>query len=174
MPTQPDNRLDLPYTIGFCITGDKVLLLHRNSPPNQGKWNGLGGKIEVGEPPEEANAREIMEESGLDVDRAESVQFVGIVTWTVVGRDSENDHKGMYAYVIRFDEAPSWQSKMSDEGLLEWKSLDWAKDKANTEVVDNIPHFLPHMLTSTEPVRYHCQYNDGHLDGVKIMVLIES
>ena len=43
-------------------------LEHRNKKPNDihdGKWNGLGGKFEAGETPEECVIREVMEESGL-------------------------------------------------------------------------------------------------------------
>jgi NADH pyrophosphatase NudC (nudix superfamily) len=45
-------------------------LEHRNKKPNdihEGKWNGLGGKFEAGETPEECVIREILEESGLSV-----------------------------------------------------------------------------------------------------------
>ncbi len=43
-------------------------LEHRNKKVNdihQGKWNGLGGKFEAGETPEECVCREVLEESGL-------------------------------------------------------------------------------------------------------------
>lgn len=45
-------------------------MLHRVKKENdmhEGKWNGLGGKIEFGETPEENAIREIKEESGLIV-----------------------------------------------------------------------------------------------------------
>ena len=43
-------------------------LEHRNKKANdshEGKWNGLGGKFEPGETPEECVIREVIEESGL-------------------------------------------------------------------------------------------------------------
>ena len=45
---------DLPsanfiYTLCFLTRGDHILMLHRRRPPNQGLWNGVGGRIEVGE-----------------------------------------------------------------------------------------------------------------------------
>ncbi len=43
-------------------------MLHRTKKANdvhEGKWNGLGGKFEVGESPEECMLRELEEESGL-------------------------------------------------------------------------------------------------------------
>ena len=46
-------------------------LEHRNKKANdihEGKWNGLGGKFEAGETPEECLIREVYEESGLSID----------------------------------------------------------------------------------------------------------
>ena len=34
---------------------------------HEGKWNGLGGKFEAGETPEECVIREVLEESGLSI-----------------------------------------------------------------------------------------------------------
>jgi 8-oxo-dGTP diphosphatase len=45
-------------------------LVHRNKKANdihEGKWNGLGGKFEPGETPEECVIREVYEESGLTI-----------------------------------------------------------------------------------------------------------
>ena len=33
----------------------------------KGKWNGLGGKFEAGETPDECVVREVLEESGLSI-----------------------------------------------------------------------------------------------------------
>jgi 8-oxo-dGTP diphosphatase len=43
---------------------------HRNKKVNdihEGKWNGLGGKLEPGETPEECVVREVFDESGLTI-----------------------------------------------------------------------------------------------------------
>lgn len=47
-----------------------TLMVHRNKKVNdihEGKWNGLGGKFEAGETPEECVIREVFEESGLTI-----------------------------------------------------------------------------------------------------------
>jgi ADP-ribose pyrophosphatase YjhB (NUDIX family) len=47
--------------------GPKVLLVKRKYPPNEGRWSLPGGLVELGERVEEAAAREVKEETGLDV-----------------------------------------------------------------------------------------------------------
>jgi len=45
-------------------------MIHRIKKENdmhQGKWNGLGGKLDPGETPEECVIREVYEESGLAI-----------------------------------------------------------------------------------------------------------
>ena len=54
----------------LCYVRDRgrTLMLHRVKKANDmhaGKWNGLGGKLEHGETPEECAVREVYEESGL-------------------------------------------------------------------------------------------------------------
>lgn len=46
----------------------KTLMLHRNKKRNdmhEGRWVGIGGKVEQGESPEECIIREVFEESWL-------------------------------------------------------------------------------------------------------------
>ncbi len=55
-------------TLCYVKHDNKTLMIHRIRKVNdmhQGKWNGLGGKLEPGESPEECAIREINEESGL-------------------------------------------------------------------------------------------------------------
>ncbi|PIR18725.1 MAG: DNA mismatch repair protein MutT [Elusimicrobia bacterium CG11_big_fil_rev_8_21_14_0_20_64_6] len=55
-------------TLCYVRDGGRTLMLHRNKKDgdvHKGKWNGLGGKFNAGESPEECVVREIREESGL-------------------------------------------------------------------------------------------------------------
>ena len=55
-------------TLCYVVDGEKTLMLYRNKKEDdyhEGKWNGLGGKLEHGETPEECAVREVFEESGL-------------------------------------------------------------------------------------------------------------
>lgn len=60
----------IEYVLGFAFCGENpsVLLQERQSVsiPNLTKtWNGIGGKIEIGETPNEAVERESREETGI-------------------------------------------------------------------------------------------------------------
>jgi 8-oxo-dGTP diphosphatase len=57
-------------TLCYIKSHGKTLMVHRNKKPGDihaGKWNGLGGKFEPGESPEECVVRELREESGLEI-----------------------------------------------------------------------------------------------------------
>jgi 8-oxo-dGTP diphosphatase len=86
-------------------------MLHKAKGYQQGKWNGLGGKFEGGESPEECMKRETFEESGLVVEEA---QLKGFLTWPDF--DGEDDWYAFVFVVTKF----SGEVKASDEGELTW------------------------------------------------------
>lgn len=57
-----------------------VLLIKKKKGLGQGKYNGPGGKIEKGESPEKAAAREVKEETGINVLDIEPRGFIEFVT----------------------------------------------------------------------------------------------
>ena len=70
----------------------KYLMLHRIKKENdmkKNKWVGIGGKFEDKESPEECNAREVFEETGLVVNTAE---YRGIVTFVSDEFETEYMH----------------------------------------------------------------------------------
>ncbi len=92
---------------------------------HEGKWNGLGGKFEAGETPEECVLREVLEESGLSI---QNPKYCGLLLFT--------NFKGNDWYVFVFT-ASEFTGELieSPEGRLEWirdeKLLDlslWESD----------------------------------------------
>lgn len=101
-------------TLCYVRRRGKTLMLHRIKKANdihEGKWNGLGGKMEPGEMPEECVRREVWEESGLKI---LSPALKGILTFPLF--DGVNDWV-VFLYTCRRFKG---RLKDSDEGRLEW------------------------------------------------------
>ena len=96
------------------MDGERTLMLHRTKKKNdvhEGKWNGLGGKFETGETPEECAIREVKEESGLLM---KNPRMHGFITFPMF--DGKKDW-----YVFLFT-ASKFEGELIDshEGKLEW------------------------------------------------------
>jgi 8-oxo-dGTP diphosphatase len=108
-------------TLGYLRSGGKTLMIHRNKREqdmHKGKWNGLGGKLEPGETPEECIIREIREESGLTI---KDPRFKGILVFP--------RFKTSNWYVFVFV-AHEYEGELceNEEGYLEWIENDKLKD----------------------------------------------
>jgi 8-oxo-dGTP diphosphatase len=105
-------------------------MLFRNKKANdyhQGKWNGLGGKFEQGESPEDCAIREIKEESGLIV---KNLTMKGFITFPMF---DEKEDWHVFLFVVDEFEGELIESP---EGKLEWVPNDkllelnlWEGDK---------------------------------------------
>ncbi|HIW31523.1 MAG TPA: 8-oxo-dGTP diphosphatase [Candidatus Paenibacillus intestinavium] len=146
----------LKYTICFIRRGNELLLLNRVKAPNMGLWNGVGGKIEPSEQPIDGIIREIYEETGLRVDQ---VQVAGIVKWI-----SAEGESGMYLYYCELPIDTVYATPVEkDEGILAWKSIDWVLDQRNYGVVDNMKHFLPHLLAGNFECEHRFTYDQNDI-----------
>ncbi len=85
---KPRAYPDRPYVgVGIVVfRGDEVLLAQRGKPPNMGSWSIPGGAQELGETVHEAAARELREETGLEVDILGLVDVVDSIR-----RDDDGD-----------------------------------------------------------------------------------
>ena len=66
-------------TIAYLKKDGKTLLLHRikkKKDINEGKWIGVGGKLEPGESPDECVKREILEELDTEITIGEFVETI--------------------------------------------------------------------------------------------------
>ena len=71
----------VPRTLIFIMRDEDVLLIHKNKIDSYGysKLNGIGGHIEKGEEPNEAAKREVLEESGLLVEKLDLVAIIFMI-----------------------------------------------------------------------------------------------
>jgi len=100
-------------TLCYVKQGNKTLMLHRVKRVNDihaGKWNGLGGKFEPGESPEQCVIREVREESGLLIQRP---RYHGLLVFS----DFKDDD--WYVWVFTTTEFSGALSD-SSEGRLQW------------------------------------------------------
>lgn len=131
-------------TLAYVRRGRETLMLRRRergetaqpvrSVPAQGqtgRWNGLGGKFEAGESPEDCLRREVLEESGLTVQAAVLKGFI-----TFPDFDGEDDWYVFVYVVTRFSGTPM----ACDEGDLYWVP---SADLAQLPLWDGDHHFLP-------------------------------
>jgi 8-oxo-dGTP diphosphatase len=154
--------IDLTFTLAFLTNEDQILMLKRNNPPNKGKWNGVGGRIETGESPYQSVLREIEEETGLVLDR---LTFGGIMTW----EGFEIKSGGLYIFSANVDEK---YVIANGEGILNWQSRAFAFN--HPEVVDNIHYFLPPVLAGSNPLHYHFVYENGIIVDRSVRTLPNS
>lgn len=124
------------FTVLFLVTDGAVLLAMKKRGFGAGRWNGVGGKLEPGETPEQAAVRECQEEIGvtpLTIQKAAEIVF-------------DEQHGGgretIQAHVYM---ASAWQGDPveTEEMAPRWVQLDaipyeemWADD----------PYWLPQVL----------------------------
>ena len=140
-------------TLCYIKKDGKTLMLHRIKKPNDihaNKWNGLGGKMEKGETPEDGIIREVREESGLIL---KNPRLRGVLTFPDF--DGKND---WYAFVFT---AHEFEGDIidSDEGRLQWIENEqllslplWEGDRIFLPWLDKDSFFSGRFI-----------YKDGHL-----------
>ncbi|MFI5350376.1 MAG: NUDIX domain-containing protein [Elusimicrobiota bacterium] len=142
-------------TLCYVRSGGRTLMLHRNKKQGDvhlGKWNGLGGKIDPGESPDDCVVREVREESGLTISDA---RLRGVLTFPAF-RDGED-------WLVFVYTSTRFEGELGEcsEGELSWvddaKILDlplWEGDRI----------FLP-WLKADRFFSAKFTYRDGRLAG---------
>lgn len=150
------------YTLGFIKRKNEILMVNREKQPWKGCWNGLGGKIEQNEIPIKSMIREIKEETGITITSKQAL-FKGSLTWNTFTADGQ----GLYIFLIELDEDFDFPVPIKlNEGILDWKKIEWINDVNNLGVAYNIPHFLPLVLNDEKNYHYHCIFEGNHLISI--------
>ena len=102
------------------LDGHRVLLIKRGHEPLQGQWSLPGGGVELGETLERATAREVREETGLDV---EVGPIVDVLDRIINDADGRVEH---HFVLVDFVCRPSGGvlRSASDAAAAEWVPLD--------------------------------------------------
>ncbi|CAK9438502.1 uncharacterized protein LODBEIA_P27260 [Lodderomyces beijingensis] len=178
--------IKVSYTLGFirCPETNKVLLLNRNKPPWMGKWNGIGGKLEPNETPVESMYREAEEETGLDLSNFRSR---GVLTWEIAVTNKKdaiyvkhglNESSmpvtgGLYLFTadITKEQFENYRTPLvyNDEGILDWKDLEWITYEFNMGVVDNVKFIFQHLFDSCEADLFTAKYENLELVDVQYL-----
>jgi 8-oxo-dGTP diphosphatase len=145
-------------TLCYIFDGPRVLLMHRDrkeNDPNQGKWIGIGGKLEVGETPLEGMLREVFEETGLV---PSNPRYFGAVHFISDIYDDER----MHLFVAHAHHGTMHQST---EGHLAWISR---------EMLETLPmwegdrHFLERILSGQPFEEMTLRYRGERLVHVSV------
>ena len=143
------------YTLGFAFSADrsKVALMMKNRPAWQaGKMNGIGGKLEENESPNEAMVREFFEETGVKTDIADWHYYTKIV-----GRDGD-----VYCYRMFNDKVFDVKTTSDEDVVLLDTSLDIIRQKA----LSNVAWLIGIALDDNQPIFFvEANYNQEFITG---------
>jgi 8-oxo-dGTP diphosphatase len=85
---------------GVVIEDGRALLVRRASEPLRGEWSIPGGTLELGETLEEGVARELLEETGLEVRVVELIEVFDRIYWEEAASTGVENKGPRFHYVI--------------------------------------------------------------------------
>lgn len=102
--------------------------------------------------------REIREETQID---PPNLFFKGIITWTSV---EGTDFGGMYLYLAELPEEYTYPTPIKmDEGILDWKEINWIIHPENRGVASNIPSCLEKVLYDPHCYNHHSIFSTDRM-----------
>lgn len=143
--------LTIPRTLCFVQQGSDILLMkrgaHKRVFPN--RYNGVGGHIERDEDPLSGARREILEETGLSVERLDLRAVYNIDAGAATGII-------LFVFVA---EAGSREVIANSEGTLHWIPQ---AEVMRLDLVEDLPLILPRILAmqpGDAPLFVHVSYD---------------
>ena len=111
--------------VGVIVLKDeRVLLVRRGKPPEEGRWSLPGGRQRLGEPVRDTARREVREEAGVDID------LIGLLD-VVDSLHRDDDGIVEYHYTL-IDFVAAWRSGEAiaggDAAEVTWAELDALED----------------------------------------------
>ncbi len=110
----------------------------------------------------------MLEETGIELARTGTLRYGGDIWWR---DDPDALPDGCHVYLLEIDDPafqPRYLGQVMAEGILQWRPLVWLVERGNSEVVSNIPIFLPVMLRSDVPLDIYFTYSGDIIQGVSI------
>jgi len=102
------------------LAGGEVLVVKRGAEPSKGLWSIPGGGVEVGESLAEACAREVAEETGLEVSVGPVVEIIERLL-----RDEQGRVEYHYVLIDFVCSSPRQEPRAADDAAdARWASLD--------------------------------------------------
>lgn len=159
----------------YLKNNGKTLMMHRNSRPEDmhfGKWNAPGGKMELGETPEDCVVREVFEETALTV---HNPRMRGLLTFPAF--DGEED---WYVYLFTAEKFSGVLKNSCHEGDLFWindeELMDlplWDGDRIFMKWLDSEEFFSAKFVYDSKgfkshSVVFHGRNGDPVQDGITI------
>lgn len=128
-------------TLGYILSSDRqnVLLVRLDKRPDDlafGKYNGLGGKMEIYEDALACLRRELWEEAEIHVKQA---TLRGTISWPGFGKNGE-DRFGFVFLVTEYEGEPMSENA---EGTLHWTPVSTLLDGQTLNLWPGDRHFLP-------------------------------
>ncbi len=144
----------------FIKKGNQFLLINRNNPPFMGQWNSVGGHKLSDETIHECAKREIYEETQIVINNA---TLVATFTWNY-----DDDLGFIFISELEDDFDTSMYPKATDEGILDFKKIEWINNPKNTGIIDDIKVFIKEIYTNkVKNVHYHLTYDRNRLINVE-------
>lgn len=141
-------------TLCFVKKDNKILMINRDKPPFMGMWNALGGHLEENETILQCVIREVYEESNIKINDAE---LISISTWNY-------DDDEIYVYVSELSQdfdTSSYPIKIN-EGIIDFKEIDWIIHEKNYGIIDDLRLFLKD-IKEKKYNNYHLIYDNSKL-----------
>lgn len=147
-------------TLCFLLKEDQILLAMKKRGFGEGKWNGVGGKVDEGESIAHAAVRETEEEIGVTATESD-MEFVAELHF----RSPSNEKLNWNVHVF-FLRAWRGEPQESEEMRPRWYPIHqlpfdsmWADDK----------HWLPHILAG-EKVVADFEFDSTGNDFLKVSI----